>query len=171
MRTSKVASSVLAVGAQAAGRERSATHIRGCRSPRRKRWRAVAAEQSLEPQAAERTHGMSADERQHQNDERNVRRPKNHHEVHLLHRARNDPCRTYDRWTNLLVRSCWEFLFRWRNLGLLPFRICRRVSVAGVRMAADLGTIVVFELCFTLLGLVPRTRCLRLATAGAPGVC
>ena len=78
---------------------------------------------------------------------------------------------TYDRWANLLVRSCWEFLFRWRNLGLLPFRICRRVSVAGVRMAADLGTIVVFELCFTLLGLVPRTRCLRLATAGAPGVC
>ena len=28
------------------------------------------------------------------------------------------------------------------------------------------GTIVIFELCFTLLGLALRTRCLRLATAG-----
>src|SRR5262249_59345325 len=44
---------------------------------------------------------------------------------------------TYDRWTNLLVRSCWEFLFRWRNLGSLPFRICRRASVVGIRVAAN----------------------------------
>ena len=62
---SKVALWVLAVSSQAAGRERSATYVHGCRSPRRKRWRAVATEQSLEPQAAERTHDMSAYERQH----------------------------------------------------------------------------------------------------------
>src|SRR6516165_11161914 len=45
---------------------------------------------------------------------------------------------TYDRWANLLVRSCWEFLFRWRNLGLLPFRICRRASIARIRVAQTL---------------------------------
>ena len=40
--------------------------------------------------------------------------------------------------TNLLVRCCWEFLFRWRNLGLLPFRICRRASIARIRVAQTL---------------------------------
>src|SRR6516162_4826832 len=44
---------------------------------------------------------------------------------------RNDLDRTYDRWTNRLVRSCWNFPYPWPDLGLLPFRICRRVSVAG----------------------------------------
>src|SRR5262249_52403931 len=55
------------------------------------------------------------------------------------------PQQTYDRWANLLVRSCWEFLFRWRNLGI--------ASIPNL------------QLCFTLLGLAPRMRCLRLATA------
>src|SRR5215472_19280102 len=85
---------------------------------------------SLEPQAGDRTDGVSAYERQHQYDERNIRRPKNYHEGHLLHRAPNDMCQTYDRWTNVLVRSCWSFPYRWPNLGLLPFRIRRRVSTA-----------------------------------------
>ena len=40
--------------------------------------------------------------------------------------------------TNLLVRCCWEFLFRWRNLGLLPFRICRRAPIARIRVAQTL---------------------------------
>jgi hypothetical protein len=42
---------------------------------------------------------------------------------------------TYDRWTNLLVRSCWNFPYPWSNLELLPFRSCRRVSVARIRVA------------------------------------
>src|SRR5260370_17069737 len=36
----------------------------------------------------------------------------------------------YDRWMDVLVRFCWNFLYPRPNLGLLPFRIRRRCAPA-----------------------------------------
>ena len=110
----------------------------GCRSSTSKHWRcAVAAEQSLEAQVNERTLGVSAYERQHQYDERNIRRPKNHHEGHLLHRARNDLHLMYDRWTNGLVRSCWNSPYRCSISDCLHSEFAGVSLIAGIRVAIN----------------------------------
>src|SRR5262249_25076999 len=146
----------------------------------------------------------------HQYDERNVGRPKNDHEGHLLHRARNvstanvrsldefacsfllgislslaqfgiasipnlQACiRRGDSRDQMSSRSSptrlLEFPAACRVGGRRHLRAPPHVSRRVTFRCCALGTIVIFEPCFTLLGLALRTRWLRLATAGALGV-